>query len=144
MNTYHIPESFKPGASASISRTITEEDVSLFASLSGDKQPLHLDEKYASGTRFKHRIAHGALLVGMVSAVLGGEMADPEATIIFLGLEITFAKPVYIGDTIDTTCETVEVRDDKPIVTLKISCSNQDHEQVMNGTAAVYIDRYPI
>ena len=140
----NIPNNFKLGSSASVSRVITDETVREFAELSGDTQPLHLNDRYASDTRFGKRIAHGALLVGMVSAVLGVEMAGQEATIIFLGLSVNFINPVYIGDEVKVNCEVVSVREDKPIVKLAVRCTNQSGTEAMNGEAVVYIDPYPI
>ncbi len=134
---------FQVGSIASVSRLITDETVRKFAELSGDTQPLHLNEGYASNTRFGQRIAHGALIVGMVSAVLGVEMADERSTIIFLGLSVNFVAPVHIGDEATAKCEVVSVREDKPIVTLSVSCTNQDGVEVTNGTAVVYVDTYP-
>jgi 3-hydroxybutyryl-CoA dehydratase len=122
----------------------TDEMVREFAVLSGDTQPLHLDDRYASRTRFGQRIAHGAFLIGMVSAVLGVEMAGEGATIIFLGLNISFIAPVHIGDEVTVKCDVLSVREDKPIVKLGVSCTNQDGSEVMTGDVAVYIDPYPI
>ena len=140
----NVSNNFKVGSTASVSRVITDETVHEFAKLSGDTQPLHLDERYASNTRFGRRIAHGALLVGMVSAVLGVEMAGRDATIIFLGLNVNFVNPVYISDEVTTRCEVVSVREDKPIVKLAVQCVNQSGTEVMTGEAAVYIDPYPV
>ena len=139
-----VPSNFRVGSKASVSRVITDETVREFAELSGDTQPLHLDDGYAAGTRFGQRIAHGALLVGMVSAVLGVEMAGADSTIIFLGLEVNFVAPVHIGDEVTASCEVASVRDDKPIVKLSVTCTNQAGNEVMNGTAAVYIDPHPV
>lgn len=139
-----LPTSFQTGSSASVTRLITDETVREFAELSGDTQPLHLDDAYASRTRFGQRIAHGALLVGMVSAVLGVEMAGKGATIIFLGLTVNFIAPVHIGDEITANCEVVSVREDKPIVKLSVLCANQTGAEVMTGEAAVYIDPHPV
>ena len=140
----NVPNNFKLGSSASASRVITDETVREFADLSGDTQPLHLDDRYASDTRFGKRIAHGALMVGMVSAVLGVEMAGQDATIIFLGLSVNFINPVYIGDEVTVNCEVVSVREDKPIVKLAVQCITQSGTEVMTGEAVVYIDPYPI
>ena len=138
------PSNFQIGSKASVSRIIDDQTVRDFAVLSGDTQPLHLDDGYAGDTRFGQRIAHGALLIGMVSAVLGVEMAGQDATIIFLGMNANFTNPVYIGDTVTAQCEVVNVREDKPIVNLAVSCTNQDRTEVMNGEAVVYIDPHPI
>lgn len=145
-----VPNSFQKGSSASVTRLITDETVREFAELSGDTQPLHLDDEYASRTRFGQRIAHGALLVGMVSAVLGVKMAGSPigsgsgATIIFLGLTVNFVAPVHIGDEITANCEVISVREDKPIVKLAVVCKNQQDAEVMTGEAAVYIDPHPL
>lgn len=139
-----VPSNFRKGATSSVTRLITDETVREFAELSGDTQPLHLDDEYASQTRFGQRIAHGALLVGMVSAVLGVEMADRGSTIIFLGLTVNFIAPVHIGDEVTAKCEVISVRDDKPIVKLAVVCTNQKDAQVMTGEAAVYIDPHPV
>ena len=140
----NVPKRFQLGSIASVSRLITDETVRQFAQLSGDTQPLHLDDGYASETRFGQRVAHGALLVGMVSAVLGVEMAGKGATIIFLGLSVNFIEPVHIGDEVTARCEVVSVREDKPIVKLAVACTNQSGAEVMTGDAAVYIDPHPI
>ncbi len=139
-----VPNRFREGSSASVTRLITDETVREFAELSGDTQPLHLDDEYASKTRFGRRIAHGALLVGMVSAVLGVKMAGEGATIIFLGLTVNFVAPVHIGDEITANCEVISVREDKPIVKLGVVCTNQQDAEVMTGEAAVYIDPHPV
>ena len=81
--------------------------------------------------------------MGMVSAVLGVEMADKSSTIIFLGLSVNFVAPVHIGDEVAAKCEVVSVREDKPIVKLAVTCTNQNGAEVMNGTAVVYIDPHP-
>ena len=139
-----ISHNFTLGSTASVTRLITDDTVREFAKLSGDTQPLHLDDGYAEVTRFGRRIAHGALLVGMVSAVLGVEMAGQDATIIFLGLNVSFINPVYIGDEVTARCEVVSVREDKPIVKLAVTCINGSGNDVMTGEAAVYIDPHPI
>ena len=140
----NIPDSLRVGSMSSVTRKLTDDDVRNFAQLSGDTQPLHLDSDYARQTRFGKRIAHGALLVGMVSAVLGVEMADAEYTVIFLGLDVRFTLPVYIGDTVTASCEVTEVREDKPIVTLATECIRDDGETVMTGTAVVFVDPHPV
>ncbi len=139
-----IPSNFKVGSKGTVTRKITDDVVREFALLSGDTQPLHLDDGYAAQTRFGKRIAHGALLVGMISSVLGVEMADETATIIFLGMEASFTNPVYIGDEVSAVCEVTDVRDDKPIVTLSVVCLNGSGDEVMTGKAVVYIDPHPI
>ena len=135
---------FRVGQTASITKAITREDVESFGRLSGDVQPLHMDDGYGSGTRFGGRIAHGAMAVGFISAVLGVAMAGPGYTVIFLGLNVNFTKPVLIGDTLTTHCEVTKVREDKPIVTLTCRCENQDGDETLTGEAVVYVDPYPM
>ena len=135
---------FHVGQTAEITRTVTEQDVMDFARLSGDVQPLHTDGEYGDRTRFKSRIAHGALLIGFISAVLGVEMATSRITMIFLGLNASFTSPVHLDDNITTRCQVMKVREDKPIVTVDCRCLNQDGEEVLTGEAVVYVDPYPI
>ena len=135
---------FHVGQTASITRTITEQDVIDFARLSGDVQPLHIDSEYGPRTRFNGQIAHGVILIGYISAVLGVEMATPEITMIFLGMNASFTKPVYFGDTITTRCEVKKVREDKPIVSVECHSQNQAGDEVLTGEAVVYVDPYPI
>ncbi len=140
----HAAAQFQVGQTAEIKRTVTEQDVMDFARLSGDVQPLHTDVEYGDRTRFKSRIAHGALLIGFISAVLGVEMATSKITMIFLGLNASFTSPVHLGDSITTRCEVKKVREDKPILTVDCRCLNQDGDEVLTGEAVVYVDPYPI
>ncbi len=135
---------FTVGQTASITRIITDRDVDAFACLSGDDQPLHTDEGHASKTRFGARVAHGAMLVGFISAVLGVEMAGRDSTVIFLGMNASFRKPLFIGDSVTTRCEVTKIREDKPIVTLDCRCLNQRGEEVLSGEAVVYVDPHPV
>ena len=95
-------EDIEPGLNASISRTVTERDVQLFGEVTGDMNPVHFDEAVARKTVFRGRVAHGALTVGFVSAVVGNEL--PGAGTIFTGATIAFKAPVRIGDTVVTSC----------------------------------------
>ena len=135
---------FHVGQTAEITRTISEQDVLDFARLSGDVQPLHTDSEYGPRTRFNGQIAHGVILIGFISAVLGVEMATSKITMIFLGMNASFTNPVYFGDTITTRCEVKKVREDKPILTVECRCLNQTGDEVLTGEAVVYVDPYPI
>ena len=135
---------FHVGQTAEITRTISEQDVLDFARLSGDVQPLHTDSEYGPRTRFNGQIAHGVILIGFISAVLGVEMATSKITMIFLGMNTSFTNPVYFGDTITTRCEVKKVREDKPILTVDCRCLNQAGDEVLTGEAVVYVDPYPI
>ena len=135
---------FHVGQTAEITRTISEQDVLDFARLSGDVQPLHTDSEYGPRTRFNGQIAHGVILIGFISAVLGVEMATSKITMIFLGMNASFTNPVYFGDTITTRCEVKKVREDKPILTVECQCLNQTGDEVLTGEAVVYVDPYPV
>jgi 3-hydroxybutyryl-CoA dehydratase len=123
----------KVGDRAVLSKAITREDVADFARITLDTNPLHLDEEYAKRTRFGGRIAHGMLGASLISAVIGTKLGGP----IYLGQTLKFLKPVRIGDTLTATAEVIAVREDKNIVTLKTSVSNQDGTQVIIGEATV-------
>lgn len=126
---------FKVGELASFTKTITEADVVLFAGLSGDLNPIHVNDLYAVRTRFKGRIAHGALVASLISNVIGNQLPGPGA--IYLGSSLRFHAPTYIGDTITATAELKAVRPDKPILTLQTRCYNQRGETVISGEATI-------
>lgn len=125
----------KMGHKTSHSRTISEEDINAFAALSGDFNPIHVNEEYAKKTYFKGRIAHGTISIGLLSAA----MAKLPGLPIFRSHNVRFLRPVRIGDTITATAEVIEVRRDKDIVTLSNSCSNQRGEVVIDGRATCRI-----
>ncbi len=123
------------GQTESLTKTITEEDVIAFASASGDHNPVHLDENYAAQSIFKRRISHGMLVAGLISAVLGTRLPGPGT--IYLGQELRFKAPVYLGDTITAMVEIVHIREGKPILTLDTTCTNQEGTVVIEGQATV-------
>ena len=125
----------KIGDTASLSKTFTDEDVRAFAAISGDKNPVHLDEAYAAQTQFKKRIVHGMLTAGLISAILGTKL--PGEGSIYLGQTINFRAPVYLDDTITTTVTIIKLHERKPIVTLETVCRNQDDVVVLDGEAVL-------
>ncbi len=131
----------KVGHSASFSKTVSEKDVVAFAEITGDNQPLHLDDAYASRTRFKGRIAHGMLSAGFISAALGTKLA-PNATVVYLSQQMRFQRPVKIGDTITAKCEVTALQPERRFVTVKTDCVNQAGEEVLTGEALVLLDEY--
>lgn len=120
-------------------KTIAEADINLFAEVSGDFNPVHMREEYAKKTFFGGRIAHGVLTLGLISAA----MTRLPGLVIFLGATDKFLAPVRIGDTITATGEVIEVRKDKGIVTLKVSCANQKKETVVEGEWTVRLFEAP-
>jgi acyl dehydratase len=127
--------SLQPGDKASRATTITDEMIRTFAELTGDSNPVHLDEAYAASTRFGRRIAHGMIAAGLISAALANDLPGPGT--VYLSQTLQFKAPVYPGDTITTTIEVKNVRADKPIVTLGTVCKNQEGKVVLEGEAVV-------
>ncbi len=123
----------KVGDSAQISKTITETDIELFAKAIGDFNPIHTHEAYAQKTQFKGRIAHGALSLGFISAILGNILPGHGA--IYLSQEVKFLAPVRIGDTITAKVEVMELIPEKNRVKFRTSCMNQEGKIVVDGTA---------
>jgi 3-hydroxybutyryl-CoA dehydratase len=128
---------FKPGDTASLSRTIGDDDIRAFANATGDHNPLHLDEEFARQTRFGRRIAHGMLGASLISAVIAGEL--PGQGSIYLGQTLQFVAPVFPGDTVTARVTVTSIRDDKPIIKLETVCTNQRDEVVIRGEATVLV-----
>jgi 3-hydroxybutyryl-CoA dehydratase len=126
-------DELKVGDSAEFSKTISESDIYIYAGVTGDLNPAHVNEEYASKTFFKTRIAHGALMVGFISAVLGNKLPGPGS--IHIHHELDFLAPVRIGDTITARVEVVEIIAEKNRVRLKVSCVNQEGVVVVAGEA---------
>ena len=125
------------GASAEMSRTVTDADVMMYAGLTGDYNPVHVDAEAAAQSMFKGRIAHGMLSAGYISAVLA--MKLPGAGAIYLGQSLKFTKPVRLGDTITARVEIVEIIAAKKRVRLATTCRNQHGETVLDGEATVMV-----
>jgi len=125
----------KVGDTASFAKTITEGDIVTYAGLVGDYNPVHINAEYARESMFKERIAHGMLVSGLISAVLGTQLPGPNA--IYLGQELSFKAPVKIGDTATATVTVMEKRDDKRILKLKTVVTNQHGEVVIDGNAVI-------
>ena len=122
-------------------KTISAEDVEAFARVSGDTQPLHLDEGKASKSRFKKRIAHGILTAGIISAAIGTKVA-PGQVVIYMSQTLNFIAPVYLGDTITARLQVISLNAPRRQVTLKATVVNQDGVEVLNGQSQVMIEPY--
>ncbi len=116
-------------------KVLEDKDVVLFSEVSGDRNPVHLDEEYASTTRFKHRIVHGHLVASLFSALLGTEL--PGEGSIYLGQTIKYLKPVYLNDEIRAVVKVVECDVDKNRVKLETNAYNQNNEMVITGMAEI-------
>ena len=125
------------GDTFSTSREVTDEIIRKFADVSGDYNPIHLDDEFAKTTRFGKRIAHGMLSGAFISAVLGNEFKDRK--IVYLSQTMKFTAPVFIGDTVTATGTITNIREDKGIVTLETICTNQNGETLVKGEAAVMV-----
>lgn len=129
-------EDLEIGMSAESVHTITEKDIELFAEVSGDRNPLHMDEEFAKETPFGQRIAHGALAASFISGVLGNSMPGPGS--VFVALNMRFRRPVFIGSEVIARAEVTEMMDRGNRVTLKVSCV-VDGKRCITGEAQVVV-----
>jgi 3-hydroxybutyryl-CoA dehydratase len=125
----------KVGDAAEFTKTVSEADVYLYAGVSGDLNPAHINETYAQATFFKTRIAHGMLTAGFISAVLGTQLPGPGT--IYMRQELNFKAPVRFGDTITARAEIIDINTEKKRVRLKTTCVNQEGTLVLDGEAVV-------
>ncbi len=128
-------EELSIGESAEFAKTITETDIYLYAGITGDMNPAHINEEFAGNTAFKSRIAHGMLSAGLVSAILGNQLPGPGT--IYLKQELAFTSPVYMGDTVTARVEVSEINQEKNKTKLKTTCVNQKDKTVLDGEAQV-------
>ena len=128
-------DEIKVGDSAEFAKTISESDIYLFAGVTGDLNPFHVNEEYSKQTFFKGRIAHGMLLAGFISTVVGCKLPGPGA--IYVKQELKFMAPARIGDTITAKATVTEVMVDKNRVILQTTCTNHNGEVVLDGQAMV-------
>lgn len=123
------------GDSASMTRTLTRREIELFAAVSGDVNPAHMDEDYARGDMFHKVIGHGMWSGALISSVLGTQLPGPGT--IYLGQSLRFLKPVGLGDSVTVTLTVAALDPRTRRVTLDCVVANQDHEQVVTGTAEI-------
>lgn len=140
MTTGQTIDDLAIGMSAEVGRTITEADLVLFAGLSGDTNPVHLDEQFAQGTMFKGRIAHGMLAAALISAVLGTRLPGPGA--IYISQSLKFLAPVRPGDTVRTTVTVTATDPARRRVTLSTGC-RVGATEVVSGEAVLLLPRRP-
>jgi 3-hydroxybutyryl-CoA dehydratase len=124
------------GMTVSVVHTVTEQDIIDFARISGDYNPLHMDEEYARQTPFGGRIAHGALTASYISAILGNDLPGPGA--VFTDLNLKFKRPVRIGDTVTAIAEVTEMVERGYRITLAVKCVVND-KPVVSGEAKVMV-----
>ena len=131
-------EDLSVGQSAELTKTVTEGDIQSFAQVTGDVNPVHLDEAYAATTPFKTRIAHGMLSAGYISAVIGTKLPGPGA--IYVGQTLRFKRPVKIGDVVTARCTITEIDQEKARIVLETVCT-VDEKPVVEGEATIMVPR---
>jgi acyl dehydratase len=131
-----LTTSLVKGATARRSREITQHDIELFTEMTGDRNPLHYDQGRASASRFGGIIVQGGVTSGLLNAVVAEELPGPGS--VFLHVDWHFLRPVRPGDVITAEVEVLELRRDKPIVTLRTTITNQEGTVVLDGQATVY------
>jgi 3-hydroxybutyryl-CoA dehydratase len=134
-------DKLKVGDVAEFAKTVTETDIYLYAGITGDFNPAHVNEAYAKTTFFKTRIAHGMLTAGFISAIIANQLPGPGT--IYLKQDLSFLAPVHMGDTITGRVEVLELNVEKNRVRLKTTCSNQDGVMVISGEGLVSPPKAP-
>jgi 3-hydroxybutyryl-CoA dehydratase len=129
------------GDAAEFAKTVAETDIYLYAGITGDFNPAHVNEAYSKNTFFKTRIAHGMLTAGFISAIIANQLPGPGT--IYLKQDLSFLAPVHIGDTITGRVEILELIPEKNRVRLKTTCSNQDGVMVISGEGLVSPPKAP-
>lgn len=124
------------GASAERSKTVSMRDIELFTQITGDRNPLHYDERLARASIFKGLIVQGGVTSGMLNAIVAEDLPGPGT--VFLSMQLKFIKAVYVGDTITGRIQVQTVRQDKPICTIAVSVRNQNSDYCLEGTASTY------
>lgn len=137
LNGYYF-EDLSEGMQASYSRVISADDLQQFADVSGDNNPVHLDDEFAATTRFKKCIAHGMLSASFISTVVGTKLPGPGC--IYVSQDLKFRAPVYIGDTVTATAEIISLDARRGMVTLKTTC-RVDKTDVIRGQAVVMVPK---
>lgn len=135
MTRYPPRQDFSVGEKAALSRLISEDDILRMAAITGDFNPVHIDEEYAALTRFKGRIAHGVFSSGLISAVLGMHLPGPGA--VYLKQSLKFLYPLRPGDVLTAEVEVIDWRAEKRIITLTTRSSNQDGTGIAEGEAVL-------
>lgn len=124
------------GTIASRTRTITAEDVELFARITGDRNPLHFDADFAGRTRAGALVVQGGLTTGLFNALVAMDLPGPGS--VFLHQEWDYPAPVFIGDTVTAEATVIEARSDKPITKLRCVARRADGTEVLRGECVVY------
>jgi 3-hydroxybutyryl-CoA dehydratase len=127
----------KIGDTFTVQKEVTDKLIRRFADVSGDHNPIHLDEEFAQTTRFGKRIAHGMLGASFISAVLGYKLSEQK--VVYLSQTLKFIAPVFIGDVVTAKAVVKEIREDKPIITIETTCENQNGELLITGEGKIMV-----
>ncbi len=130
-------DNYQIGQTASLKKAFSDEEVEAFSELTLDKNPIHLDEEYATQSRFGKRIVHGFLVGSLISAVFGTKLPGEGA--IYLHQEMDFRKPVYHDDEITATVTITEINKEKSVLCFDTKCENQKGEIVIEGKAVLKV-----
>lgn len=128
-------QEIKEGDIRTFSKTITEQDLEVFARVTGDFNPIHIDDNFAKRTIFKGRVAHGVLIAGLISAAI----SKLPGVVIYQSQNLLFLKPVRVGDTIEAVVEILGKVKERGELKAKTSCKNQRGEMVVDGEAKIRI-----
>ena len=133
-------DSFTIGEESRLTRQISDDDIHAFANLIGDHNPIHINDEYASGTRFGKRIAHGLLIASLISNVLGNDLPGPGA--IYIEQHLNFLAPIYIDEKVTVTVKVIDWNSIKGHVKLVTNIFNQDNVQVISGQARLVMSAF--
>ena len=135
---HEVRSEFDLGETARLTKTIVERDIATLAEITGDFNPVHVDDEFAQRTRFHGRIAHGILSAGLISALLGMKLPGPGA--IYLSQRLNYLYPTRVGDTLTAEVEVTKWSKEKNIIHLNTRCFNQDERNVVEGEAVLLIE----
>jgi 3-hydroxybutyryl-CoA dehydratase len=139
LHGYYL-EDLSVGISHCYAKTVTEADVILYAGITGDDNPIHINEEFAAETRFKTRIVHGMFCAGLISCVAGTRLPGPGC--IYVDQQLRFKAPVHIGETVTATCIVKEINQERRRIVMETFCTVKGNI-VVEGEATFMVDRRP-
>ena len=129
-------EDFRPGEHVTFTKTFTDDDVRRFVEITGDTNPLHVDDAFAARTRFGRRVAQGGIAAGLLNALVAMDLPGPGT--VFMSQSLTYRRPVFVGDTLTARVEVAALKSDKPVCQLTFRVANQRGEVVLEAEAWTY------
>ncbi|HLW48299.1 MAG TPA: MaoC family dehydratase [bacterium] len=122
--------------SARLTKTVTDNDLRLYAEITGDYNPLHFSDDFAARTRFGRRVAQGGITAGLLNALVAMKLPGPGT--VFMNQSLNYRRPVYVGDTLTAVVKVLALKDDKPVCHLAFAVTNQDDHVVLDAEAWTY------